>query len=251
MKFDKSKVYTALNADELEVGSVVILADYLDLLRGQVETNSHSVFNRRLDGVMSASSTNRFKSGDKAYNLAYLVRKVGEEEPKEKKWIVYLARYQDGLTLCCCDESYWKTAKKFDGAKTKLFVGSKDEAKEWCNSREKFIEVIRAWEDGKTIQVYETLFKKWSDCAGTLEWYTDCEYRVKPDGLVWTDLKVGNILRRAGERPAPLGGRGDYVHVEERRMVTGIVDDPGTKHHVQLGCSWIDDEDLEKWSIAE
>ena len=29
MEFDKSKVYTALNADELEVGSMVIVADSL------------------------------------------------------------------------------------------------------------------------------------------------------------------------------------------------------------------------------
>lgn len=106
--------------------------------------------------------------------------KPGEVKPGEK-WIVFLARYQDGLTLCYCDESYWETAKKSDGAKTKLFVGSKDEAKEWCYSRERFTKVIKAWEDGKTIQVYETLFNKWSDCAGTLEWHTDCEYRVKPE----------------------------------------------------------------------
>jgi hypothetical protein len=41
------------------------------------------------------------------------------------------------------------------------------------------------------------------------------------------------------------------VHIEERRMVTGIVDDPGTKRHVQLGGDWIDDDDLEKWSVEE
>lgn len=440
MTFDKSKVYTALNAEELEVGSEVILTDYLELLQAEVESNSWPTFIRRLDGIMGTSSTNRFKSSNKTYNLAYLVRKASEE----KKWIVFLARYQDGLTLSCCDENYWETAKKFDGAETKLFIGSKDEAVKWCNSRkrftdaikawedgrnvqfrklgktswedlsgpkwytnceyrvkpeenwvvhlsrrsdkpfltaepecfwdmiesenyakskifvgskeqciewyqarQKFAEVIKAFEDGKTIQVRDNITNEWVDCVVAPEWCCDCEYRVKPnedlyvvyvdhyephldfgsceqwdkiqeykgsknklfigskeeckawcdshdkfveeilawengkkiqfhsiaerkwvtlnnpswnieeeyrvkpDGLVWTDLKMGDILRRAGEKPAPLGGRDEYVYVEERRMVTGIIDDPGTKRHVQLGGDWIDDDNLEKWGVEE
>ena len=102
-------------------------------------------------------------------------------KPEEEKWIAYLSRYQDVLTLCCCDESNWERSKRVAGAKTKLFVGTEEECVEWISAREKFTEVIKAWEDGKTIQVYETLFKRWGDCTGTLEWYTDCEYRVKPD----------------------------------------------------------------------
>ena len=102
-----------------------------------------------------------------------------------------------------------------------------------------------AWEDGKGIQYRETSLNKWIDCDPL--WYVNTEYRVKPNGLVWTDLKMGDILRRAGERPAPLGGKHEYVHIEERRMVTGIVDDSGTKRHVQLGGDWIDDKDLEDW----
>ena len=40
MEFDKNKVYTALNADELKVGSKVIVANYLESLKAQVEANS-------------------------------------------------------------------------------------------------------------------------------------------------------------------------------------------------------------------
>ena len=100
----------------------------------------------------------------------------------EDKWIAYLARpkYRD-CYLTACAECMWEAVQKEFDAKTKLFVGTCDEAVKWYESREKFTEIIKAWEDGKTIQVYETLFKKWSDCAGTLEWYTDCEYRVKPE----------------------------------------------------------------------
>lgn len=102
--------------------------------------------------------------------------------PEEEKWIVYLARQKDGVCyLTACSENNWEFVQKIYGAKTKLFVGSENEVREWYRSREKFKDLIKAWEDGKTIQVYETLFKKWGDCAGTLEWYTECEYRVKPD----------------------------------------------------------------------
>lgn len=36
MEFDKSKVYTALNADELKVGSKIIFADDLSSLQSRV-----------------------------------------------------------------------------------------------------------------------------------------------------------------------------------------------------------------------
>lgn len=42
MKFDKSRVYTALNADELPIGSVCIYADTLRELCKRVQTS----FNR-------------------------------------------------------------------------------------------------------------------------------------------------------------------------------------------------------------
>lgn len=465
MTFDKSKVYTSLNAEELEIGSEVILANDLDTLKYEVEANSWPTYVKRLDSVMGTSSTNRFKSGDQHYNLAYLVRKVAKEEeqwiaylarnniscyltacredrwesvqkdygaktklfigseseveewykarqkfakvikawedgkpiqvrvsgkgewtdcvvtpewsceceyrvkPKEEKWIVFLARPKNGnCSLDACEEDDWELAQEDYGAKTKLFIGSRSEAVKWYSSGEKFTEAIKAWEDGKTVQVRDKITNKWVDCAETPFWFCDCEYRAKPenkklsekefkgwksfkynadedlyvvyvdhygeprldfgscaqwdkiqeykgakkklfvgnreecrawcdkrdnlakiilawengrnvqfyslmerrwvtlnnpswdgeweyriepDGLVWTDLKMGDILRRAGERPAPLGGKHEYVYVEERRMVTGIVDDPGTKRHVQLGGDWIDDDDLKEWSVEE
>ena len=107
---------------------------------------------------------------------------VEEAKQEEEKWIVYLARqYNGAYYLTACHEAMWESVQKTFGAKTQLFVGTESEAQQWHESRQKFTEIIKAWEDGKTIQVYETLFKKWSDCAGTLEWFTDCEYRVKPE----------------------------------------------------------------------
>lgn len=102
-------------------------------------------------------------------------------KPDEEKWIAYLSRGGMKPYLTACREDGWESVQKKYNAKTKLFIGTESEVEGWYESRQKFAQVIKAWEDGKTIQVYETLYKKWSDCAGTLEWYTDCEYRIKQE----------------------------------------------------------------------
>ena len=341
MTFDKSKVYTALNADELKVGSTVILANYLESLKDQVEANSWSSYILRLDAVMGTSSNNRFKSGDQHYNLAYLVSKPSEvekwivylaklqvgncyltacredrwesvqkdygaktklfvgseseaeewykarqkfadvikawengktiqirindvewtdapypvwdtaceyrakpEEKFEEDWIVYLARYQDGLTLCCCDESYWETAKKFDGAKTKLFVGSEDEAKEWCDGHNKFTEVMKAWEDGKKIQFFSVAGRKnmWVTLSNP-SWDTAYKYRIKPSGLKWikwTDLEIGDVLRSGTERR--------QVNAID---TSGEPDEDGDVCHICLAGWWCTDKELENWELEK
>ena len=77
MEFDKSKVYTALNADELKVGSKVILADDLSWLKVCVHYGDGIV---PLVAVKSEEYNERFFDGDEFYNFAYLV-----EPPEEKK----------------------------------------------------------------------------------------------------------------------------------------------------------------------
>lgn len=78
MKFDKSKVYTALNADELEIGSKCIFADNLADLKDFVEHDYN------LDVLLKVADENlneRFlgKNYSSWWYLAYLV------EPTEKK----------------------------------------------------------------------------------------------------------------------------------------------------------------------
>jgi hypothetical protein len=171
-----------------------------------------------------------------------------EYRVKPDMYVAYVDHYEPRLDFGLYAQ--WDKIQEYKGAKKKLFIGTKQQCEEWCDSHDKFAREILAWENGKEIQI-RLNSDEWCDCVVSPEWCCDCEYRVKPNGLVWTDLKMGDILRRAGERPAPLGGRDEYVHIEERRMVTGIVDDPGTKRHVQLGGDWIDDDDLEKWSVEE
>lgn len=78
MEFDKSRVYTALNADELEVGSKVIVADNITSLKELVACGDVCI----LQNIATANSTFRFIAEDngESYAFAYLV-----EEPEEKK----------------------------------------------------------------------------------------------------------------------------------------------------------------------
>lgn len=79
MKFDKSKVYTALNADELKVGSKVIAANTLGDLKSRVERNGTLI---QLDCINTEEYQYRFTCDDGIdYAFAYLV-----EEPKRLNW---------------------------------------------------------------------------------------------------------------------------------------------------------------------
>lgn len=84
MEFDKSKVYTAINADELKVGSKVILADTLEELKYYAIRRNQSINVDILREVRKEDVVARFGNGMTAYTLAYLV-----EEPEENKlrWI--------------------------------------------------------------------------------------------------------------------------------------------------------------------
>ena len=76
MEFDKSRVYTALNADELEVGSKVIVADSIANLYANVKVGKCI---RTLKGVLPESVKDRFEiillTNDEfdSWNLAYLI----------------------------------------------------------------------------------------------------------------------------------------------------------------------------------
>lgn len=82
MEFDKSKVYTALNADDLPIGSKCIFANTIGELRRDVRKEFHE---RILIGIDSEESANRFRSdGLVWYNFAYLVEPPAEPKYKYK-----------------------------------------------------------------------------------------------------------------------------------------------------------------------
>ncbi len=86
MKFDENKVYTALNADKLKVGSRVIVADNLALLKKRVAAYHDNGDVKRfikIDEIKSEQYENRFaihgELTDVCWSLAYLV-----SEPDDK-----------------------------------------------------------------------------------------------------------------------------------------------------------------------
>lgn len=76
MDFDKSKVYTALNADEVKVGSKGYFADKIKPLRDKVEKDDSYYLM-----TLKSKLENCFESSDNnGWTFFYLV-----EEPQEKK----------------------------------------------------------------------------------------------------------------------------------------------------------------------
>lgn len=86
MEFDKSKVYTALNADEVKVGSKGYFSDSLFYLKEKVSANMPT---NTISQIYSESSDRRF-GGDQIFlnSLFYLVEEP-VEEPVEEKWRPY------------------------------------------------------------------------------------------------------------------------------------------------------------------
>lgn len=78
MEFDKSRVFTALNADELKIGSKVIVADVISSIREMVENDSDKI--DTIECIEAEDEEARFFDGYTHWNLAYLI-----SEPEEKK----------------------------------------------------------------------------------------------------------------------------------------------------------------------
>ena len=82
MEFDKSKVYTAVNADELKIGSKVLVADNFSSLMSAVACyrDGHAV--HELTNIFDTTYERRFEVDhmDFANSLVYLI------EEKKLKW---------------------------------------------------------------------------------------------------------------------------------------------------------------------
>lgn len=114
MKFDKSRVYTALNADELPIGSKVIVADNLESLKKKVaafydDENAIAYITEVCD-IRSENCEKRFKIVERNYDrclygyygLAYLVAEP-EPESKPNRIKCKCETYKIGDILNICD----------------------------------------------------------------------------------------------------------------------------------------------------
>ena len=81
MEFDKSRVYTALNADELKVGSKCIFADTVSGLRQAVQDKEFDTHVQILTRVSDDDSVARFLTSNYQWLYAYLI-----EPPAEPKY---------------------------------------------------------------------------------------------------------------------------------------------------------------------
>ena len=82
MEFDKSRVYTALNADELPIGSKCVFADTIHDLREKVESDSVQRHVYVLRAVRDGCEKERFEEDvNTTFLLAYLI-----EPPAEPKY---------------------------------------------------------------------------------------------------------------------------------------------------------------------
>lgn len=243
MEFDRSKVYTALNADELKIGSKVFVADNLATLKEYVDSERSMA---TIKHIANDSQEHRFivqfdsDPNTCAWSFVYFI-----SEPEEKNWIAYLRR-RKGVKpyLTCCRSDCWEEVQKDFGAKTKLFEGIEEEANDWYEARKQFADVIAAWEDGKTIQYNSG--HGWEDCCNNRPaWDVTSEYRIKPELLKWTDLKVGDIVHSINTGT-------DIPDIDIEAMVTAIDKDTATGFHVMIANDWTTDERLAKgWEKVE
>ena len=81
MKFDKSRVYTAVNAEELPIGSKCIFADTLGALSAKVKSKEYKDFIISLKRIYNDGSYDRFDNGYDLFCFAYLI-----EPPAELKY---------------------------------------------------------------------------------------------------------------------------------------------------------------------
>ncbi len=234
MEFDKSKVYTALNANELKIGSKVFAANSIDMLKRKVLDENDALEVRK---IREEDYERRFELNVKgAYPLVYLI-----SEPEET-WIVYVCRRKDDEPyLTACRNDRWETAQKDYGAKTKLFEGTEDECETWYTSRRHFTDIIAAWEDGKKVQLFYN--DKWIRANDTPDWNPKYQYRIKPEGLKWTDLKIGDIVHSINT---------DTSDIDIEAMIIAIDKDSATGFHVMIANDWVTDERLAKnWKKVE
>lgn len=83
MEFDVKRIYTAVNAEEVKVGSKVICGDNISILKKRLEGGDVHI--HELTSILAENLATRFRVKDFGdYALCYLV-----SEPKKKtvKWI--------------------------------------------------------------------------------------------------------------------------------------------------------------------
>lgn len=84
MEFDKNRIYTAVNADELKVGSLVIYADTMEDLKSNISADGKYTFEpKAIQDIFDEGRERRFQVNGLSWALVYF---VSEPEEKVLKW---------------------------------------------------------------------------------------------------------------------------------------------------------------------
>lgn len=190
MKFDKSRVYTALNADELPIGSKVIVADNLESLKKKVaafyDENVIAYITEVCD-IISENCEKRFKIVERNYDrclygyygLTYLVAEP-ESKPNRIKCNCETFKIGDILTDGNIDCMILGIDRSSDSVYLP-YIG-------WCNYFRKFHKKEVPVEQSKSFEIKQAYNKGTDDMFEFCqEWFK--EHKSLP-GLVEVDLHL-------------------------------------------------------------
>ena len=222
-KFNFKQEYIhCIPSDESLIGKRVLYGDTWTDIKGQVESNNWTSCRRTLKSIDYESCCpfiidNDFKTGQ--YKFIY----YDPEWNEETTYYCFLDRDIDRFMF-----DYEKPSSHIYAEFT-----NRNLADHWCKTHDKFAEIAKAWEDGKTIQHNSGT---WHDCHDNNPfWDLNTEYRVKPDELNCVkceDLKIGDIIS---------DGKIDY-------MVLGLNHSSGSVSDVFLPCiGWRCNADLKNF----
>lgn len=142
MEFDRSRVYTAVNADEVKPGSKVFVADDIAELRQRVEDNTGK-YSETLNAVNPDDCTYRFAT-DNSYALCYLVSEPNKPRRMTNKelarWLAQGNGQWKGRAANTIGISYSYGLDDYD-VPDSIMIRGWDEA-EW---REPFVEEEDEW----------------------------------------------------------------------------------------------------------
>ena len=114
MEFDKSKVYTAVNANELKVGSRCLFADTVRGLRRKVEEEGCANRVETFYRLQNKGGDDLFVGNNYAYCYAYLI-----EPPAEPKY----KPFENLKQLIAATEKHGETVKSLVGQNESTIIG--------------------------------------------------------------------------------------------------------------------------------
>ena len=186
MEFDKSKVYTSLNADELKVGSIVYVSDSLAGLKGLV-INEPKALLYKIKTIWSENETMRLCVEDGCdWSLAYLISEPEEEAKVESLSIWYVTFNIQGFVK-----------QNVEPEEQVLYCGSEEDCTSFIDRNRDKQNAIKAYARGETIQIF--MNGKWCDFNKSTSVLPDISnYLFRETGksyLCWEDLKLGDKVR--------------------------------------------------------